>query len=162
MGARRHSLQRRSWFVLGLLAMLLPSASDAAEPIASTEGEQPGIRLDVTELKRTSGDTVMLKFTILNEGDERFGFGHNFGDPQQGGDYGTIGGVHLVDAANKKKYLVIRDSDGKCLCSAGLDDIEVGKSRALWARFPAPPQDVQEISIVVPHFIPLDDVPISQ
>jgi hypothetical protein len=162
MRFRLHSVQRRSWFVLGVLTVLLPSVSGAAEPIASTDAEQPGIRLDVTELKRTSGDTVMLKFTIVNEGDESLGFSHDFGDPQQGADYGTVGGIHLVDAANKKKYLVVRDSDGKCLCSAGLDAIEVGKSRALWARFPAPPADVQEISIVVPHFIPLDDVPISQ
>src|SRR5688500_6639475 len=130
MGARLQSVRHHPWSLLGVLAILLPAAASAAEPIASTDSEQPGIRLDVTELKRTSGDTLMLKFTILNESDERLGFGHDFGDPQQGSDYGTVGGLHLVDAANKKKYLVVRDTDGKCLCSAGLGDLEAGDSRA--------------------------------
>src|SRR5688500_10611352 len=98
MGARLQSVRHHSWLVIGVFAMLLPAAAGAAEPIASTDSEQPGIRLDVTELKRTSGDTLMLKFTIVNEADERLGFGHDFGDPQQSSDYGTVGGIHLVDA----------------------------------------------------------------
>jgi hypothetical protein len=32
----------------------------------------------------------------------------------------------------------------------------------LWAKFPAPPEDVKKISITIPHFAPLDDAPISQ
>ena len=30
------------------------------------------------------------------------------------------------------------------------------------AKFPAPPDSVQKIGVVVPHFIPMDDVPISR
>jgi len=70
--------------------------------------------------------------------------------------------VTLVDEANKKKYFVVRDSDGKCVCSRGLKDIGAGETINVWARFPAPPDDVQKISIVIPHFSPLDDVPISR
>jgi hypothetical protein len=33
---------------------------------------------------------------------------------------------------------------------------------ALWVKFPAPPPSVTKISVNIPHFIPLDDVPISQ
>jgi hypothetical protein len=32
----------------------------------------------------------------------------------------------------------------------------------LWAKFHAPPDGVQKIGVVVPHFIPTDDVPISR
>ena len=36
--------------------------------------------------------------------------------------------VHLIDAAGKKKYLVIKDSDGKCVCTGGLcADARVGQ-----------------------------------
>ena len=38
----------------------------AAEPIATTEGETPGLSLQVQELKRVSGGTVMLRFTVTN------------------------------------------------------------------------------------------------
>jgi hypothetical protein len=62
----------------------------------------------------------------------------------------------------KKKYFVVRDTENHCLCSRGVNDIDV-KSRAnLWAKFPAPPDDVQKIGVVIAHFSPLDDVPISR
>jgi hypothetical protein len=32
----------------------------------------------------------------------------------------------------------------------------------LWARFPAPPAGVQKVSVVIPHFLPIDDVPIGR
>jgi hypothetical protein len=35
-------------------------------------------------------------------------------------------------------------------------------SRNLWAKFPAPPDNVEKISVVIPKFLPLDDVPISR
>jgi hypothetical protein len=148
-----------------LLACLAPGAGRllAAEPIATTDGEQSGVRLEVTELKRTSGGTVMLKFTMINEADEEIGFGsHRFGVGNINSDYQSVGAVHLIDAGNKKKYLVIRDSGGECLCSRDVEDIAPGSRAPLWARFPAPPEDVDKISVVVPHFIPLDDVPIGR
>jgi hypothetical protein len=30
------------------------------------------------------------------------------------------------------------------------------------AKFPAPPDDVQKIGAAIPHFLPLDDVPLSR
>ena len=53
--------------------------------------------------------------------------------------------------------LVITDSDGKCLCSSSLKQESIaGKFLNLWARFPAPPAGVKEVSVVFPHFIPTD------
>lgn len=135
----------------------------AAEPVATTEGEQPGVRLDVTELKRTSGGALMLKFRMINESDKAVSFSSNvFGEAGIASDYRAVGGVHLVDVANKKKYLVLRDSEKTCLCSRDVENIEPGGSTLLWARFPAPPESVETIAVVVPHFIPMDDVPISR
>lgn len=138
-----------------------PAAAGAsAAAIASAEGETPGVRLDVTELKRSAGGTVNLKFNIVNGSSERLGFGYDFVEKDMG--YGDIGGVHLIDPVGKKKYFVARDSEGNCVCSRGLKDLDAGSTRSLWAKFPAPPPEVKTISIVVPHFSPLDDVPISE
>jgi hypothetical protein len=127
--------------------------------IASADGEKSGVRLDVTELKRSSGGTVNLKFVIINDADERLNFGYDFVEKDRG--YGDIGGVHLIDPAGKKKYFVARDTENNCVCSRSLKDLEKKSSINLWAKFPAPPPEVKKISIVVPHFSPLDDVPIS-
>ena len=64
---------------------------------------------------------------------------------------------------NKKKYFVVRDSEKNCLCSQAVDDVKEGGGRVtLWAKFPAPPPEVQKITIQIPHFQPIDDAPISQ
>ncbi|MBA3562926.1 MAG: hypothetical protein H0W33_02740 [Gammaproteobacteria bacterium] len=135
------------------------SAAPASGVVASTDGEQPGVRAEVTELKRSSGGTVNLKFTLINDSDQPY----QMRDLLGGLSYGyNVSGVHLVDAANKKKYQVILDAEKKCLCSDGLNSEIAAKSRInVWAKLPAPPEDVQQVSVIIPHFIPMDDVPIS-
>lgn len=139
-----------------------PPAAAAPAAIATADGERSGVTLAVQELKRTSGGTVSLKFSITNGSTETLDYGYNFGDKDRTPDYGSLGGIVLIDEANKKKYFVVRDSEGECVCSRGLKDQQAGETRNLWARFPAPPDDVQRISVVVPHFSPLDDVPLSR
>jgi hypothetical protein len=140
-----------------------PVAATTSSGIASADGEKPGTRVDVAELKRGSGGTVTLKMAFVNDSDKAIGFGYNFGDPDHEiRDHGSIGAVQLVDPVGKKKYFVARDADGKCVCSTGIPDVAPHSRLSLWAKFPAPPDDVQKISIVIPHFQPLDDVAISR
>jgi hypothetical protein len=115
-----------------------------AAALSAADGEQPDQRVEVTELKRTSGGTVNLKFVMINDSNKDISFWQNFG----GGN--TISGVTLVDEKNKKKYFVVQDSERNCL------------RINLWAKFPAPPEDVEKISVSIPHFQPMDDVPISR
>jgi hypothetical protein len=138
-------------------------AAAAPAGIASADGDTPGVTLAVKELKRGSGGTVTLKFTMANGSAKELGFGYNYGDPaHEIADFSSVGGVSLIDPAGKKKYFVARDAGGKCVCSQGIKDVAPGGSVNVWAKFPAPPDDVQTISIVVPHFSPMDDVPISR
>lgn len=129
--------------------------------IATSDGDLTGIRVEVQELKRTSGNTVNLKFAMINDSDKDMGFSYEFGEGSTS-DYGTIAGAHLIDAEGKKKYFVVRDSEGACACSRGLKSITPKTRANLWAKFPAPPDDVQKITVVIPHFTPMDDVPISR
>ncbi|MDQ6652659.1 MAG: hypothetical protein M3Y84_07925, partial [Acidobacteriota bacterium] len=134
----------------------------SAAAIATADGEKSGTRVEITELKRSSDNTVTLKFVMVNDSDKAIGFGYDFGDKENNiKDHSTIGGVDLVDGANKKKYFVVRDTENNCVCSRDVKDIGPASRGNLWAKFPAPPADVQKISIVIPHFGPLDDVPIS-
>ncbi len=150
----------RIFLLLATLGLFSASGVLAQTVVASTDGETSGVRLDVTEAKRGSGGTLTIKFTIVNESATSFKFGHNLGD-QAYGDFGNIGAIHLLDATNKKKYLVMRDSEKNCVCSGKLKDLPAGQSINLWAKFPAPPADVPAVSIVVPGFMPLDEVAIS-
>jgi type IV secretory pathway VirB10-like protein len=141
-----------------------PPPAPAAAPakvLATADGERPGSRVEIQELKRVSGGTMMLRFALINDADQALNVGYDFGAGSTA-DFSTVGGVHLIEAVGKKKYLVVRDSENKCDCSRGVKDL-AAKSRAnLWARFPAPPDSVERITVVVPKFSPMDDVAISR
>ena len=136
--------------------VLTASFALAQGPIATADGEQAGVRIDITELKRTSGDTVTMRFTLVNESGTDVSPYNLF----NGGD---VAEVHLIDNAGKKKYLTIKDASNNCVCSANLGhEIPGGQnSMNLWARFPAPPAEVKEVSVIFPRFIPTD-APISE
>jgi hypothetical protein len=131
-----------------------PTTSSSAPP--STQGEFPGLTLTIQELKRSS-NALTLKFVLQSKGG--MAFASEFGE---GNEFGNIGGIHLIDAANKKKYFVMRDTDGSCVCSQHIANIAAGSQSVLWAKFPAPPDDVQKITVEIPHFPPFEDVPISR
>lgn len=138
------------------------SAAPAPTGIASADGEIAGVTATVKELKRSSGGTLSLKLVITNGSAKELGTGYAFGDPDnQIRDFNSIGGVHLIDPVGKKKYFVARDSNGKCVCSQEIKDIAPGASINVWAKFAAPPAEVQKVSVIVPHFSPMDDVAIG-
>jgi len=140
-----------------------PQASAPSAVLASADGETPGFRVEVTELKRVSGGTVNLKLVMINDSEKEVHFNYSFGDPSHSiVDFNSIGGVHLIDAAGKKKYFVVRDSEKKGVCSQGLKAVQPKSRMNLWAKFPAPPDNVEKITVVIPHFMPMDDVPISR
>ncbi len=132
--------------------------------IATADGETDGIKAEILDLKRDSGGTVTLKFALVNNSKQDVGFGYSFGDDANFHitDFDSIGGVNLVDTVNKKKYLVARDSENHCLCSRNVGGVGPGTRKNLYAQFPAPPDDVQKINVVIPHFLPANDVPVSR
>ncbi len=133
--------------------------STPAGGLATTNGEIPDAKVVVTELKR-GPNTVTLKFTMVNgsaDKDISFDQFHEYGR-----DGNSVTGIHLIDAAGKKKYFVQRDGDGNGLCSSSVGNVPHSGQISLWAKFPAPPDEVQKITVEIPHFIPMEDVPISR
>ena len=94
------------WMIIAALAgiSLAAAPSFAAAPIVTSDGEAPGITLQVQELK-VSNATVMLKFTVVNNGSSAFNPDTLADKDVPKPDYHSISGIYLIDAANKKKYL---------------------------------------------------------
>jgi hypothetical protein len=141
---------------LALSAGVLPSA---AQDVLFAEGQNPDLRVEVRDLKRGDDGTVTLRLRLVNESDEDFDASCEM--RESGGDScGVFSGAYLIDATNQKKYLVVRDSEQVCICSS-VDTVAAGKRMNVWATYPAPPADVTAISVIVPLFEPIEDVPIS-
>jgi hypothetical protein len=135
---------------LGLLSASVVSAQELAG-----EGERAGTKVVVRDIKRDDGGTVTLRFRMVSTTDT----------PAQ--IYQLLGGyldskVHLMDAAGKKKYLVVKDTTGKCECTAINGNVTKDAPVNLWAKFPAPPATVQKITVVVGGFEPIESVPITE
>jgi hypothetical protein len=148
--------------ILASMGIFFTAASAlAAAPVATTEGEVSGISLQIEELKVGNG-TVMMKFTISNDAAAAFPTYTLRDRDVAKSDPNAVSGIYLVDVANKKKYFVVVDTDGHCVCSRDAADIPSKASANLWAKFPAPPDSVKKIGVVVPHFVCMDDVPPSR
>jgi hypothetical protein len=142
-------------------AVATPATTPAAPAaLATIDSDLPGLKTAINDLKRTSS-TLTLKFTVFNNSDTKFNPQGVF-DGDSYHRYRHLGGVHLIDGVSKKKYFVVTDSDGSFLSSNDISDIPPKSQITVWAKFPAPPDEVQKITVEIPHFMPVEDVPITR
>jgi hypothetical protein len=139
---------------------------------SSDHADLPGITLAINQLRRSDANTVTLIFTIANRGSKALNFDWTWGEAGfvEVGNALTfdMSGVYLVDTDGKKKYLVLRDTNKVCLCTTGilrsgteLKGVEPGQETTMFGKFPAPPASVSKMTVTVPHFPALDNVPLS-
>lgn len=62
----------------------------------------------------------------------------------------SFGGTTLVDKAGKKRYYVLRDTDGSPLTTTGIALVKAGESVTFFAQFPAPPDSTSQVDIQIP------------
>ncbi|MFD9971563.1 hypothetical protein ACFWYA_26080 [Streptomyces sp. NPDC059011] len=62
----------------------------------------------------------------------------------------SLGGMTLVDKAEKKRYYVLRDTDGYPLTTTGITDVDAGASVSFFAQFPSPPDKTTQVDIQIP------------
>lgn len=143
-----------------LAAIALVTASPALADARKGAGQTPGTSVEIVELKRDGAGSVTATVKIVNDGKDDFDLAcqirANSDDPCE-----HASGIYLIDTANKKRHLVVRDTENLCVCSDKLDEVEAKSSATLWAKFPEPPAGVATMTVVVPHFVPLDGVALT-
>jgi hypothetical protein len=144
--------------VLAAVGMLL--AGEGAEPGAKPmveETEWQGVTAELTSVERTSGNMLTIKFKYTNTGSAK-------AEIARLGQYShdnVVEHVYYIDTQSKKKYLVVKDAEGKALgTNLKYFALAPGESKAAWAKFPEPPADVQKISVYLPGAPPFEDVSI--
>jgi len=137
------------------------AAAPATAVVASADGDQTGTKFEVNSLVRGS-DVVTLKFSVVNDAAANLVTFGKFNDTTYHNSYRDVSGIHLIDTVSKKKYFPLSDTDKNCVCSHDVGDIAANSRASLWVKFPAPPAGVAKITVEAPHFIPLDNVPITQ
>ena len=144
-----------------------PTASPATPTPPTVLGtgdyEVSGVEVTLLELKRTSGDTLTARWRYRNANAEQKALTKGTGWTDS---WALSMESYLVDSSNKKKYLVIKDSSGQPLAGShgGSGSIKIGAGQTIttWAKFPAPPESVQKVTIYIPGMAPFEDIPISR
>jgi hypothetical protein len=128
-----------------------PTPKEQQEAEVLAEVRNGDISLAVTSAVREEGGFVTLNGTVTNNGGEFWMAGDWRGDESElNGNGPSMAGASLVDSKAKKKYLVLRDTEGRCLCTkfegGGVD---TGKTTNWYAQFPAPAEDAGEVKFQV-------------
>ncbi|MFI5802546.1 hypothetical protein [Streptomyces sp. NPDC051561] len=66
----------------------------------------------------------------------------------------SMAGAALVDRAGKKKYLILRDTDGRCLCTNFSGGFKRGEEKTFYAQFPAPPTTATKVDFQIADMPP--------
>ncbi len=127
----------------------------AASPIQETNWS--GVECHLLGLNQV-GNVVTLKFALKNKSNE---------DTDVEID---IDKVALVDESNQKKYFGLKDSDGNYIGTEFYSiyknkwqkDIESNTRQLFWLKFPAPTNNPQSVTVIIPGVLPFEGVSITK
>ncbi len=132
-----------------------PSAQEgqAEQPLAELRGSD-GLSLEITSAERDSGGFVTVSGVMKNDGDERVTVPAAVrGNEMEIRRHGmSLGGATLVDSKSKKRFYVLRDTDGRPLTTTGITSLKAGETLAVFMQFPAPPTGASEVTFQLPTF----------
>jgi hypothetical protein len=141
-----------------------PSAASQPAAIATAEHEVGGVEVALMEVKRTTGDSVTIKFRYTNKTTSTKKLDHG----GQGLDAWRFAwDAYFVDPATNKKYVTLKDQDGNPV-AANHQQFGTGITLAArqvvntWAKFPAPPTDVEKVTVYLPGAPPFEDVAVTK
>jgi hypothetical protein len=126
--------------VAGSASVVLPRTSHADDaPIASAEQGNGKVRADILSLKRGEGDTVTLRFAVINDSDQPVSM--------------TLANMKLLDLVNRRSYGAGATSP-ECRT-------EPGERSLCWAVFAAPGASTKAVSIQFYEKFDLISAPIT-
>jgi hypothetical protein len=139
--------------------------AQSAEALGVQEHEVGDVDVLLLEVKRTSGDTLTVRWKYVNKSGERKQLTNQrtgWIDP-----YRLSYGAYILDAAHKMKYTLLTDPDKRPVAGrhGGQNSfIYLGPKKTLstWAKFPAVPVGVDKVTIFIPGVPPFEDVPVSK
>ncbi|MFG3486952.1 hypothetical protein [Streptomyces sp. NPDC047972] len=132
-----------------------PADEEPPVAIATLKGRK-GLELVINSVERDAGGFLTVRGKLTNKGDSGTAVPAQVsGDETEVVKHGTsLGGATLVDSIGKKRYYVLRDTDGRPLTTSGLSTVSAGDSAEIFMQFPAPPASTTEISFQLPTFEP--------
>ncbi|THA24748.1 hypothetical protein E4198_08350 [Streptomyces sp. RKND-216] len=147
-----------------------PSSSQTAPQEGGKEGDTAGqeqqnqtlaevksgdITLRISSALREQGGFVTVRGTVTNAGSDRWAAPGWQGDEVELADnQASMAGAKLVDKEGRKRYFILRDTEGRCLCTKFNMGLGGGDSTDWYAQFPAPPEGNDEVDFQIADMPP--------
>lgn len=141
-------------------------AGAAAAALATGDYEVEGVEVALLSVKRVSDGTLTVKWEYRNKTDKPAKLGESFKGMGWSEPFSLVYDAYLVDARNRMKYPVVKDTKGNLVAGkhggkGKVFVLEPHKALGTWAKFIAVPADVHKISVFIPGVAPFEDVPIA-
>ncbi|MGW9557349.1 hypothetical protein ACWGSK_22885 [Nocardiopsis sp. NPDC055551] len=112
-----------------------------------------------------SGTFVSVTWSVENNGESNIFFNWPSGTSYMYSDSNYFSGVTVTSNNGSERHHPLMDATGECLCSGNLsfdfkDEIQPGEQVAYWSMYSVP-EDVDAITLEIPGFEPIEDIPIS-
>lgn len=128
--------------------------SESGQPLAQVTGGD--ITLAITSAVREHGGFVTVEGELTNSGST----------PWTGLEWkpdetelamvnrSSMADAKLLDKQGKKRYYILRDTEGRCLCTSFTGGVGAGESTNWYAQFPAPPKGNDEVDFQIADMPP--------
>ncbi|MFG2127901.1 hypothetical protein ACGFNV_08880 [Streptomyces sp. NPDC048751] len=130
-----------------------PQEGQSEEPLAELRGPD-GLNLKIMSATRDAGGFVTINADLKNDGSKTSVLSSqltgNETEIMRNGQ--SFGGATLVDSKGKKRYYVLRDTDGRPLTTSGVQTVKAGETIPIFLQFPAPPASTTQVSFQLPTF----------
>ncbi len=131
-----------------------PSTQDGSDEILAELRGEGGLILKITSVARDAGGFVTVNGELKNDSSEpaRVSLRAAGVETEILRHGPSLGGATLVDSASKKRYYVLRDTDGRPLTTTNMPRLKPGESIPVFMQFPAPPAESSEVTFQLPTF----------
>lgn len=130
-----------------------PQEGQSSEPLAELKGPS-GLMLRITGTESDSGGFLTVSGELKNDGSKvavvPAQLSGNETEIIRNGR--SLGGATLVDSKGKKRYYVLRDTDGRPLTTTNFPNLKAGETLPVFMQFPAPPAESTELTFQLPMF----------
>ena len=128
--------------------------SEEKKTLAQVKGGG-GVVLTINSAVRDTGGFVTVTGTVQNNTGKVWNApGWQGPELELAKNQASMAGASLIDKKEKKKYLILRDTEGRCLCTTFPVAFQPGDTREWFAQFPAPPSTSTQVDFQIADMPP--------
>lgn len=130
------------------------AASGNEEPLAQVRGDS--ITLTITSAQREEGGFVTVSGKLTNTGSNNWTALNWKPDETELAmkNRASMADAKLVDKKGKKRYYILRDTEGRCLCTSFTGGVGAGETTNWYTQFPAPPKNHDKVDFQIADMPP--------